>query len=96
MPLDDQGYKTQTAHALKTMRAYCDSDEFILECRLKARQKVSRAIVNGKIHWNRLPKLIMQNTKMNKDVDGLDMEIFGLSFAPHWITGFNTCNRLSI
>ena len=102
MPLDITNYKTQTAHALKTMKAHCDSDEFILECRLKARQKVARAIVNGKIHWNRFSnsksafKLIMQNTKMNKDIDGIDLEIFGLSFAPHWISGFNTCNGLSI
>ncbi len=89
-------YKTQTAHALKTMKAHCDSDAFIIECRLKAREKLARAIVNGKIHWNRLPKLIMKNTKMNKDIDGIEMEIFGLSFAPHWISGFNTCNGLSI
>ena len=89
-------YKTKTNHALKTMKAHCDSDAFITDCRDKARQKINRAIVNGKIHWNRLPKLITQNTKMRKDVDGLDMEIFGLSFAPHWISGFNTCNGLSI
>ena len=69
-------YKTKTNHALKTMKAHCDSDAFITDCRDKARQKINRAIVNGKIHLNRLPKLITQNTKMRKDVDGLDMEIF--------------------
>ena len=104
MPLDITNYKTQTAHALKTMKAHCDSDEFIKECRLKAREKVNRAVNNGVINWNNFSdsksnpafKLILQNTKMNKDIDGIDLEIFGLSFAPHWVSGFNTCNGLSI
>ena len=33
---------------------------------------------------------------MKKEIDGIDLEIFGLSLAPHFISGFNTCNGLSI
>ena len=46
----------------------------------------------------KLPKLIGQNTKISKDVanSDKDLEIFGLSLAPHFISGFNTCNGLSM
>ena len=89
-------YNSKTKNAMQEMKSFCDGDDFIIDCRKKAHLKVNRAIVNGKIHWNRLPKLINSNTKMKKDIDGIDLEIFGLSLAPHFISGFNTCNGLSL
>ena len=89
-------YNSKTKNAMQEMKAFCDGDSFIIDSRKKAHLKVNRAIVNGKIHWNRLPKLINSNTKMKKDIDGIDLEIFGLSLAPHFISGFNTCNGLSL
>ena len=89
-------YNSKTRNAMQEMKSFCDGDDFIIDCRKKAHLKVNRAIVNGKIHWNRLPKLINSNTKMKKDIDGIDLEIFGLSLAPHFISGFNTCNGLSL
>ena len=92
-------YRVATQNALQTMKAHCESDTFILECRTKAHAKIAAAIrPNGSINWAKLPKLIGQNTKIKKDVAALDtdLEIWGLSLAPHWISGFNTCNGLSL
>lgn len=92
-------YSGLTRHALKTMKAHCESDKFILDCRKKAHERIAAAIrPDGSINWAKLPKLIGQNTKIKKDVAALetDLEIWGLSLAPHWISGFNTCNGLSI
>jgi len=91
-------YTDATRIALKEMKEHCDSDQFIKDCRKKAWEKVNAAIKpNGQINWSKLPKLIGQNTKISKDVASLqtDLEIWGLSLAPHFISGFNTCNGLS-
>ena len=93
-----EAYKVDTRNALKDMRSHCDSDTFILDCRTKAQSIVANALRDdGSLIWSKLPKLIGQNTKISKDVASLDndLEIWGLSLAPHWISGFNTCNGLS-
>ena len=51
-------YNSKTKNAMQQMKAFCDSDDFIIDCRKKAHLKVNGAIVNGKIHWNRLPNLV--------------------------------------
>ena len=43
-------YNSKTRNAMQQMKAFCDSDDFIIDCRKKAHLKVNRAIVNGKIH----------------------------------------------
>lgn len=91
-------YKDATRKAMHQAKAECDSDAFIQECRNIAWDKVNQAIKpNGQINWGKLPKLIGQNTKISKDVSNTDsdLEIWGLSLAPHFISGFNTCNGLS-
>ena len=91
-------YKTDTRGAMADMRSHCDSDAFIKECRDKARAVIAAATrPDGSLCWSKLPKLIGQNTKISKDVAHTDndLEIWGLSLAPHWISGFNTCNGLS-
>lgn len=92
-------YKEQSRNALKEMKTLCESDKFILDCRKIAHEKIEKALdKNGKLVWSKLPKLIGQNTKISKDVTNqeFDLEIWGLSLAPHWISGFNTCNGLSM
>lgn len=92
-------YKEQSKKALKAMKEHCESDQFILDCRRIAYEKINNALdKNGKLVWSRLPKLIGQNTKISKEVTNQenDLEIWGLSLAPHWISGFNTCNGLSL
>ena len=92
-------YKAATKKALLDMKSHCESDQFILDCRNSAWDIVNNATnENGKLNWSKLPKLIGQNTKIKKDVASLDtdLEIWGLSLAPHWISGFNTCNGLSL
>ena len=92
-------YKEQSRKALKDMKEHCESDQFILDCRRIAHEKIEKALdKNGKLVWSKLPKLIGQNTKISKDVTNqeFDLEIWGLSLAPHWISGFNTCNGLSM
>jgi len=97
--LDTVNYKAATKNAMLEMKQHCESDQFILDCRASAWKIVNNAKKeNGQLNWSKLPKLIGQNTKMKKDVvDNLDndLEIWGLSLAPHWISGFNTCNGLS-
>ena len=91
-------YKNKSRKALKDMREHCDSDQFIIDCRVAAYEVISKALrLDGSLNWSKLPKLIGQNTKISKDVASLDndLEIWGLSLAPHWISGFNTCNGLS-
>ena len=92
-------YKAATKQALIDMKQHCESDQFILDCRNSAWDIVNNATdERGKLNWAKLPKLIGQNTKIKKDVASLDndLEIWGLSLAPHWISGFNTCNGLSL
>jgi hypothetical protein len=94
-----KSYKLATAQALKTMKKHCNSDEFIKECRAAAHAKIEAATCKkGFLNWSKLPNLIGQNTKIKKDVASLqtDLEIWGLSLAPHWVSGFNTCNGLSM
>ena len=97
--LDTVNYKAATKNAMLEMKQHCESDQFILDCRASAWEIVTNATKeDGQLNWSKLPKLIGQNTKMKKDVvDNLDndLEIWGLSLAPHWISGFNTCNGLS-
>jgi len=97
--LDTVNYKAATKNAMLEMKQHCESDQFILDCRKSAWEIVTNATKeDGTLNWSKLPKLIGQNTKMKKDVlDNLDtdLEIWGLSLAPHWISGFNTCNGLS-
>ena len=93
-------YKAATKKALLDMKQHCEGDQFILDCRATAWDIVNNATkTDGQLNWSKLPSLIGQNTKMKKDVlDNLDsdLEIWGLSLAPHWISGFNTCNGLSM
>ena len=92
-------YKEQSRNALKDMKEHCESDQFIIDCRRIAYEKINNSLdKNGKLVWSKLPKLIGQNTKISKDVTNQenDLEIWGLSLAPHWISGFNTCNGLSL
>ena len=92
-------YKEQSRKALKDIKEHCESDQFIIDCRRIAYEKINNALdKNGKLVWSKLPKLIGQNTKISKDVTNQenDLEIWGLSLAPHWISGFNTCNGLSM
>ena len=92
-------YKTNTKQALLNMKAHCASDQFIKECRQAAYDRIDQAInKDGSLNWSKLPNLIGQNTKIKKDVTNSknDLEIWGLSLAPHFISGFNTCNGLSL
>ena len=92
-------YKEQSRNALKDMKEHCESDQFITDCRRIAHEKIEKALdKDGNLIWSKLPKLIGQNTKISKDVTNQenDLEIWGLSLAPHWISGFNTCNGLSL
>ena len=92
-------YKEQSRKALKDIKEHCEGDQFIIDCRRIAYEKINNALdKNGKLVWSKLPKLIGQNTKISKDVTNQenDLEIWGLSLAPHWISGFNTCNGLSM
>jgi len=91
-------YKFNTRNAMRLAKEECESDAFIQHCRAIAWDKVNNAIDdNGNVQWAKLPKLIGQNTKIAKDVSNTDtdLEIWGLSLAPHYISGFNTCNGLS-
>jgi len=91
-------YKFNTRNAMRLAKEECESDTFIQHCRAIAWDKVNNAIDdNGNVQWAKLPKLIGQNTKIAKDVSNTDtdLEIWGLSLAPHYISGFNTCNGLS-
>ena len=92
-------YKKDTKQALLNMKAYCESDQFIKDCRQAAYDRIDLAInSDGSLNWSKLPNLIGQNTKIKKDVTNSknDLEIWGLSLAPHFISGFNTCNGLSL
>jgi len=96
---DFNTYKDQSRQALLAMKEHCNSDTFISDCKRIAYEKIEQALdSNGQLIWSKLPKLIGQNTKISKDVANLDndLEIFGLSLAPHFISGFNTCNGLSM
>ena len=96
---DFKTYKDKSREALKAMRDYCNTDTFINDCKRIAHEKIRKALDNnGNLIWSKLPKLIGQNTKISKDVANLDndLEIFGLSLAPHYISGFNTCSGLSL
>tara|TARA_R110000744_G_scaffold122124_1_gene227052 strand:- start:513 stop:1475 length:963 start_codon:yes stop_codon:yes gene_type:complete len=93
-----EAYKSDTRTAMADMRSHCESDDFIKACRTKAHAVIAAATkADGTLIWSKLPKLIGQNTKISKDVSHTetDLEIWGLSLAPHWISGFNTCNGLS-
>ena len=92
-------YTEASKEAMLYSKNASDTDPFIITARKKAREKLKDAILpNGKIAWSKLPNLITSNTKLKKDVLGLtnDIEIFGLSLAPHYVSGYNTCNGLSI
>tara|TARA_A100000172_G_scaffold5855_1_gene3331 strand:- start:727 stop:1731 length:1005 start_codon:yes stop_codon:yes gene_type:complete len=94
-----KAYKDKSRNAMLDMKAHCDNDTFITECRTKAKAIIAKATrANGSLNWSILPKLIGQNTKISKDVASLDtdLEIWGLSLAPHFISGFNTCNGMSL
>ena len=94
-----KAYKDKSRDAMQDMKAQCDSDTLITECRTKANAIIAKATRdNGSLNWSILPKLIGQNTKISKDVASLDndLEIWGLSLAPHFISGFNTCNGMSL
>ena len=96
---DFNTYKDQSRQALLAMKEHCNTDTFISDCKRIAYEKIEQAIDNnGQLIWSKLPKLIGQNTKISKDIANLDndLEIFGLSLAPHFISGFNTCNGLSM
>ena len=96
---DFDTYKDQSRQALKAMKEHCNSDTFISDCKRIAYEKIKQALdSNGQLVWSKLPKLIGQNTKISKDIanSDKDIEIFGLSLAPHFISGFNTCNGLSM
>ena len=92
-------YNAASKAAMLYSKNASDTDPFIIKARKKAREKLKDAILpNGKFAWSKLPNLITSNTKLKKDVLGLtnDIEIFGLSLAPHYVSGYNTCNGLSI
>jgi len=94
-----ENYRLVTSQALKKMKEHCNTDKFIEDCRLAAYEKIKAATrKDGSLNWSTLPNLIGQNTKIKKDVTSLetDLEIWGLSLAPHWVSGFNTCNGLSL
>ena len=96
---DFKTYKDKSRQALLAIRDHCNADTFINDCKRIAHEKIKKALDNnGNLIWSKLPKLIGQNTKISKDVSNLDndLEIFGLSFAPHYISGFNTCSGLSL
>ena len=96
---DFNTYKDQSRQALLAMKEHCNTDTFISDCKRIAYEKIEQALdSNGQLIWSKLPKLIGQNTKISKDIANLDndLEIFGLSLAPHFISGFNTCNGLSM
>ena len=91
-------YNDKTRDALKSTKLAMQSDQFILDCRSAAWDVINAATKkDGQLNWAKLPKLIGQNTKIKKDVahNENDLEIWGLSLAPHWISGFNTCNSFS-
>ena len=65
-------FKKDSSFALQRMKRFCDSDKFILDCRFKAYQRIEQAIKKNKnneivFNWSKLPKLLMVNTKLNKE-----------------------------
>ena len=96
-------FKKDSAVAMQQMKKFCDTDKFILDCRFKAYQRIKQAIKKNKnneivFNWSKLPRLLMVNTKLNKETINhkKDFMVYGLSFAPHFVSGFNTCNGLSL
>ena len=96
--LNLETYKSNTARDMKETKLSVNSDQFILDCRNEAQKAIEAATKkDGSLNWSKLPKLIGQNTKIKKDVahNENELEIWGLSLAPHFISGFNTCSSFS-